>query len=627
MCRIKCWLPALAILIAPPASAQISPGALSRAHQDLEGPTKCATCHNFGLGERGFKCMDCHLEIKKRVDGKRGYHARAFYAASGSVDCARCHLEHNGRQFQITRIDKGKFDHAGLTDFSLLGKHKTLVCEACHNPAHLEAVARAEIKIKDVHRTFLGLGTQCTSCHADPHAGQLGSQCVNCHSQDAWKPAAGFDHSRSAFALTGRHQNVECRKCHTSSAANPAPHYKGLSFSGCQSCHMDPHRGAFQDATFRGSCESCHVTAGWKSVRAESGFDHQRTKFPLKGKHAELDCLKCHKSSDFRQAIAHERCSDCHEDAHRGQFNGRSLGNDCSACHSETRFKPSLFTREEHQRSAFPLQGKHSAIECVQCHKPEGKEAHYKLGTSTCVGCHTDPHAGQFQAAPHENRCEICHTQDTFRPSTFTLVRHGQTRFALAGAHAAVICADCHHSFPAAASAAARQYHFSELACTSCHADPHRTKESCETCHNLRQWKELRTFNHSATRFPLEGAHQTVICIACHRATPAAVTAKIQSLPDFLQTPRECLGCHEDVHGGQFLSAGREEDCSSCHTVTHWSTASFDHSKTKFPLDGAHQKVKCSQCHTRQEERPDRQIRIYRGTATRCRDCHATYSK
>ena len=494
-------------------------------------------------------------------------------------------------------------------------------------PYRIEASVRGEVKIKDLHRTFLGLGTQCTACHSDPHAGQLGAACTNCHSQDAWKPASNFDHTRTAFPLTGRHQSVGCQKCHAPQAGSTAPRYKGLSFSACENCHQDPHRGAFQEAAFRGRCESCHTTGGWKALRTESGFDHQRTKFPLNGKHAELDCLKCHKTFDFSQAIAHQRCSDCHEDVHRGQFAGRPGGSDCSACHSETSFKPSLFTKESHQRGAFPLHGKHAAIDCVQCHKPAGREAHYRFAATTCVTCHADPHAGQFSAAPWTNRCEECHTEEAFRPSTFTLVRHGKTHFALSGSHAAVLCVDCHKPLKNAENAASRQYHFNNLVCTSCHTDPHRTNESCDTCHNTSQWKEVRAFDHTKTRFRLEGAHQAATCAACHRPLAEAASARTASAPDFHATPRECTRCHEDVHGGQFLAAGRQEDCSRCHSITRWNAASFDHSKTQFPLDGAHQKVRCSQCHTRQEQRGDRSVRIYRGTPLKCSDCHASNVK
>src|SRR5215471_5406887 len=59
---------AIALWCCTLAEAQISPGPLSRAHQQLEGVTKCASCHDFGAGSRGFRCLECHAEIRRRVD-------------------------------------------------------------------------------------------------------------------------------------------------------------------------------------------------------------------------------------------------------------------------------------------------------------------------------------------------------------------------------------------------------------------------------------------------------------------------------------------------------------------------------------------------------------------------------
>jgi hypothetical protein len=618
---------ALALLLTPAAVAQISPGPLARAHRDLEGPTKCTTCHNFGLGNRGFKCLECHTEIAGRIERMRGYHARAYNVSRGQVDCARCHLEHNGLQFQITKLDRKTFSHDGLTDFPLLGKHKTITCEDCHNPKYIEAPARSEIKIKDLRKTFLGLPTECATCHKDPHAGQFTAPCQSCHSQDVWKPAAGFDHNRTVYPLTGKHQTTDCAKCHPTAAGSTVVRYKGLSFSGCQNCHADPHKGAFEEATFKGNCETCHTTADWKAVRNDSGFNHDQTKFPLRGKHAETGCFKCHKTSDFKEPVPYERCGDCHEDVHRGQFVSRAGGDDCKACHNETVFKPSTYTLELHQTSAFPLKDKHAPLACEKCHFAAGQDTQYRLGTLTCIGCHADPHAGEFAYEKYNNDCEACHSQQAFLPSSFAVAKHAETKFVLSGAHIAVLCGDCHMTMPGAVSEKARQYHVSGDTCTACHTDPHHTKETCDTCHNVRQWKELRVYDHSQTRFPLEGAHQTATCEGCHKPVQPPADPKVKATVDFARTPRECFECHEDIHGGQFMTGGKELDCTTCHSVNKWSLASFDHDKTSFPLEGAHDKVSCAQCHRERVEHEGKQIRQYRGTPSQCSDCHANIGK
>jgi hypothetical protein len=631
-------------------SGQISPGPLSRAHQQLEGTTKCASCHNFGEGTRGFKCLECHTEIRRRVEAREGYHRWAYNQSPSQTDCARCHLEHNGRQFPLTRFDNKKgFDHKGFTGFALEGKHTALACEGCHNFSKIPMAARAEIEVKDLNKSFLGLSKECTSCHRDQHAGQLGSDCLRCHSQDAWKPAAGFSHFRTAYPLTGLHQNVSCEKCHGPKPGETTAKYKGLPFAGCQSCHQDPHKGAFQDAKFQAACDKCHTTAGWKSNQPSLNFDHQTTKFPLHGKHAQSTCVQCHKDSDFRRPLPHEFCRDCHEDVHKNQFAVRAAGSDCSACHNEVSFKPALFTKETHQQSAFKLEGKHASLECSKCHLPEGKDAVYMVRKSICMDCHADPHGGEFSSAPYSNKCEMCHTQDRFRPSTFNSTRHSQTRFALTSAHAAVPCTDCHKlllgatagfvsktasveppgitASPGPLGDPARQYHLKFETCTACHTDPHRTTLSCETCHNARQWKELRSFDHNTTKFALIDAHQAVSCVNCHKPIQTNSGTNAKRTADFGHTARQCFECHEDVHGGQFMSPGNERDCSTCHAVTKWSAGEFDHNKTRFPLDGAHDKVRCAQCHTAQIERDGKTIRQYTGAPVRCGDCHGTNGK
>jgi hypothetical protein len=611
---------AAVFLMTAGAQAQISPGPLSRAHQTLEGATKCASCHNFGTGNRGLKCLDCHGEIHRQILLNRGLHALAYKASASQEDCARCHLEHNGRQFPITQFDKQKFDHAGLTRFALEGKHRELACSACHSPVHIQAAFRADIKMKDLNRTYLGMGRECTDCHRDPHNGQLDQNCTHCHSQDVWKPAGGFNHSRTAYALTGMHRDVACEKCHAPAPGHTEPKYKGVVFASCRDCHNDPHHGAFETAKFSRDCQGCHTTGGWKTIASSSGFDHENTVFPLRGKHAEIACAKCHKGSDFHEPVPHAVCKDCHEDVHRGQFDSRKAGSDCSACHNEISFKPSLFTKEMHQ-AAFRLEGKHAALECEKCHEPAGKEAVYEVHKLTCVACHADPHGGEFAGGPYTNKCEECHTQDKFGPTTFIPARHAKTKFPLTAAHAAVLCVDCHKPLQGAATEAARQYHFTNQSCTTCHADPHHTTLACESCHNEHQWKELKPFDHASTKFALEGAHQSVACAGCHASKPSAASAK--AAVDFSHTPLECSGCHEDIHGGQFMSAGKEKECSTCHNLERWGAAVFDHNQTNFALDGAHDKVACGQCHKDEIEKEGKTIRLYRGTPTRCADCHS----
>jgi len=616
--------------------AQISPGPLSRAHKSLDTTSQCTTCHRFGA-ETSFRCLECHAEIAGRMSAHRGLHPN-LVNKPGADDCARCHSEHNGENFNLIVWDQKAFDHS-KAGYPLLGKHAGVACSQCHNPQHIATGERTAIKV-NIGRTFLGLSQACSTCHQDPHAGRLGENCLQCHSFDDWKKVNKFDHGKTRYPLTGMHVSVACARCHTPGVDNK-PRYSGLPFAKCSDCHSDPHHGTFAQQ----SCQSCHNTSGWKRVATAAisqSFDHSKTKFPLEGKHAGVDCLRCHAGGDFKKPLVFAKCMDCHTpDPHNGQFAKRSDGGECASCHTVEGWKPSKFTVKEHAATAYPLQGKHAALRCEQCHIPKGKETLYKIRFARCTDCHGDQHQAQFAIAPYLNRCEQCHTLDGYRPSTFTLALHKNTRFLLTGSHLAIPCNDCHKATTAvlqpAAFVGARQvatYHWSELSCTTCHADPHKGQFrermlkavaegkplGCETCHSTKNWKEVVRFDHSTTSFPLVGAHRAVECSGCHR--PPRMETKLTNV-DFKAAPAKCEECHQDVHAGQFANAQRVTPCVSCHNSTRWKPSLFDHDlRTTFPLKGAHANVRCGQCHQQMKNVDGRNTLLYNPTPKECAACH-----
>jgi hypothetical protein len=604
-----------------PARAQISPGPLSQAHAGLEGTTRCTSCHSFGLGARKFRCTGCHSEIRERLSNKRGFHAAVVKSGAGDQDCARCHTEHLGPNFNIVKWEPSHddFDHR-QTGYALAGKHAGLACNRCHTAKNVSPAERKLIRVKDPAHTYLGVSPQCTTCHADEHRGQLDPDCARCHGFQSWKPAGGFDHEKTRYRLTGLHEKVACGGCHRTLTQEGKPYvqYKNFPFAACGSCHQDPHRGVFH-----GGCQDCHSTAGWKQVRTSSIFDHDRTQFPLHGAHAQVDCSRCHRTSNFKEPVPHARCADCHApDPHKGQFPGQ----DCAACHNEDRWKPSLYTVERHQSSAYPLLGKHATVSCAKCHLAAGADTLYHVKHGACFDCHQDAHGRQFAAAPYFDSCQLCHTVDGFRPSTFTLARHQETRFHLAGGHAATACMECHKPPAGRYPPPPAQYKFATLACVGCHQDPHQgasaapAKQGCEVCHSVRSWKEIGAFDHSATQFPLHGAHRAVACAGCHRPEGVGTARQIV----FQGAPSACTGCHEDIHGGQFLKGAALTECTSCHNEASWKPSTFNHeTRAKFSLRGAHQDVPCAQCHKETAEIGGRRVVIYNRAPSRCAACHA----
>jgi hypothetical protein len=542
----------------------LMPGKVIAGHAKLEG--QCSNCHvRFDRAAQDRLCLDCHKNVAADVRQKQGHHGRIK-----AQPCRSCHTDHRGREANIAPLDEATFDHK-LTDFALRGAHGKLECQSCH-------------KRKARHREA---PSQCISCHKkdDVHKGRLGAACADCHAETRWKEMK-FDHSKTRFPLTGKHAPLPCKDCHRDNIFKNAPlacaachtkddKHKGRFGDKCESCHNakswtaitfnhdkqtkypligkhrelkceschtghlyrdklqtacvachkkdDKHKG-----TLGTSCGDCHTERNWKQAR----FDHSKTRFPLRGKHDRIECKACHKTAVFRDAPM--ECVACHkkDDKHKG-----TLGPACGDCHTERDWKQ---TRFDHDKTRFPLRGKHRGTKCEDCHK----DANLKQTPSACYACHKkdDKHEGQLG-----QQCNTCHGEQDWKKASFD---HGRTRFPLLGKHLIVQCKSCH---------ATPRYKDAKTECVACHAkdDVHKRRlgPQCETCHNARDWKAW-DFNHDRkTQFPLDGAHRKLDCYACHKVAtdkkPTLATA--------------CVSCHaaDDVHDGSF---GRQ--CEQCHVTS-----------------------------------------------------------
>ncbi len=292
----------------------------------------------------------------------------------------------------------------------------------------------------------------------------------------------------------------------------------------------DAHKGRFGK-----SCQTCHSSSGWKTVR----FDHARdAHWALTGAHAKAACQSCHRGALYEEKLGKD-CLSCHraDDVHEGRNGAR-----CESCHSTAAWKTVRF---DHGRDTkFPLREAHAKLACEACHT--GPVHEQTLGMA-CADCHgkTDPHRGQLGTD-----CARCHSESSWR--AHVRFDHDLARFPLLGMHATVACEECH---------ASRAFHDTKRECLACHAkrDVHERKlgPSCAACHTPNGWA-LWKFDHAAqTSFALHGAHESVACERCHR-TPVA---------DFITLPADCNGCHsaDDVHRGGFGS-----NCAKCHGETAW---------------------------------------------------------
>lgn len=554
---------ALALCAVRPLAAQlISPGKLSREHSDLEGVRNCTLCHELRhSGISPALCLDCHKPLARRMSAGEGFHASLT-----EKNCAVCHREHFGRDFALVRLDTATFDH-GRTGWPLEGKHASSPCRDCHKA---ELVVAADVRAMTtkhgtLDRTFLGLSTGCQTCHeADsPHAGQFrGRSCGECHSPRGWKDTSAFDHHATGFELAGAHAKVDCARCHTATARPGKPalvRYDGTSRE-CATCHarVSPHGSQFDGL----SCGRCHDSAAWKGAER---FDHDRARFHLTGMHRKVPCAQCHASSGGSgskgtvryRGLSFASCKGCHEDPHAG-----AMAKACSTCHTTagwmTLDRSHLESTFDHATTGFSLDGKHGAVPCAACHDPRtvrssktvhiafepGTTAHtFPRPTSTaCAACHVDAHQGVFTDRTDAGDCAACHRQAGWTPVTFDLERHNrETRFRLQGAHMAVPCASCHQKD----GSGLPKLRLGEFSCRSCHAqsDPHGDQfagRACSECHTVTSF-HITDFDHSKTRFPLEGAHRGAPCASCHH------TERSQNgrpMVRYRPLGRECSDCH-----------------------------------------------------------------------------------
>jgi hypothetical protein len=462
-------------------------------------------------------------------------------------ECSRCH---------------GRFDR----------KVQNTLCLDCH-----KAIAKDLQDNSGFHgRLEADSASQCSQCHSD-HLGRDAD--ITRLVQES------FDHNQTDFELNGAHQRAACGSCHKpDEPRSKAP-------SACIACHKkdDVHQNSLGE-----KCQTCHNSSRW----SQQTFDHNSTRFALKGAHVDTQCAACH--PDQRYKNVPRECVSCHRgnDVHLNAY-----GNQCNQCHNSVRWIESHF---DHSTTDFALDGAHTAAQCSSCHPPAKAAA---TAPTACVDCHRvdDIHKGR-----NGDDCNRCHSTKRWKSTDFDHTR--DTDFPLVGKHGEATCLACH----------AGKIETSQpvRACIRCHRsdDIHRGElgETCNNCHNARGWLDQVRFDHDLTGFPLYGQHGLAPCESCHQNRQLAATET------------DCNHCHAQVdkHKGAL-----GEHCATCHNANSWTLWRFDHDTTDFPLTGKHQGQSCDLCHTQApaDKTPGQCVACHRkddahrgGFGNRCERCHST---
>ena len=584
-------------------------------------------------------CTDCHKDV----------HANKF-----GQNCKKCH---NTTSWARVKLPQGELAMHQKTKFPLKGLHRSVKCKSCH-----------ALKPNGELRTKGRKYKRCRDCHDDAHFGQLNNytqkgDCKFCHSVEGFAPAR-FDYKRhnelSRFKLEGAHLAVACNKCHFANPKRfkarlnlkrlrflkrkkrkPLFNYSTLKFPDqlldkpCSGCHPDPHQGRFA-AKYK-DCSQCH---NQEDFARQAKFDHQTTRFPLQGKHKQLACAACHQPLEgqgdilqsqepaifkgwhknlwaskklnknrnfralwrFRQITTPFKtklnrlytpikmsCRSCHADPHLGQFKLTAKGDkfqypnkqDCSRCHTFEDFKKLRF---DHQKdSSYHLKGKHRDLECSQCHIKVATSSIFP-GLDASDPLDSDADKGEITGKAGSGFTSL--------PKSLVLYKNIPTN-----------CAGCHQD---PHRGAFRGYVLkAEVNAQPANSDlvgnaaaANKTTD-CLQCHNQSNWHQTK-FSHQNTAFPLLGAHTRVACYQCHK-TPGQMPGK------------KCSSCHQSNH-----PQIAQPDCQNCHnqnSFTHLDGVQA-HSRTLFPLQGAHLGVPCLSCHQSSLTRTSWKV------STRCVACH-----
>jgi hypothetical protein len=584
-----------------------------RTGKHAEAP--CASCH-VGSEKPSTSCGSCHNQPE-------ALHAQAPHNVAACETCHQapgvewsvatqtCVTCHSDRQQHFPMRECGSC-HAfkpGAATFQhpveLPGKHPPAACSSCHTSAEKPATSCSSCHQQTggaLHAAGTHAGTACAtchgtasvawtgvdqqacgSCHADKQSHYAGITCSSCHAFSA--KGTTYQH---AWALSGKHQSVACKTCHTS-AAKPDPN--------CSSCHKTTGGGLHAaDTHTKATCQSCHGTAStsWKGVNQQSctgschtnksehypsqscstchSFTGQPASYkhawPLSGKHAETACKTCHTSA----AKPDPNCASCHKQSAGLHAEEPHAGTACATCHGTASTGWKGVTQQTCTSGCHKDRTEHfPALACASCHSFTGQTVNYnhawplsgKHAATGCESCHTS-------AAKPDPNCATCHK--TTGGGLHTKEPHTKTA-----------CQSCH------GTAATGWSGVNQQSCLSCHGDrsSHFSGSSCQSCHAFTP--NGTNFQHTA--WPLSGKHQSASCDRCHTSSAKPSTS--------------CTACHKaptvELHRKE---AHTRNSCQTCHgtTFTGWAV----------------ERQTCLNCHAKDYAEKDK----HQGTTALCQSCH-----
>ena len=227
----------------------VTPGKLSAAHAFLEN--NCEGCHTPIQGVERENCVVCHANASEILQRQ----PTAFHA--DVTECNSCHLEHQGRDSQISIMDHKflatvgmkmlpnpdvPFDQGTAMQDVLKG---LIATNRSTDPLFVHSSISAEEST-----------LECASCHSndDRHFGLFGDDCVQCHRTDQWSLPEFIHPSNNSY---------DCNQCHEAPPSHYMQHFKMISA-----------KVAGQPKAKVEECFACHQTTSWNDIKRAGWYKH-----------------------------------------------------------------------------------------------------------------------------------------------------------------------------------------------------------------------------------------------------------------------------------------------------------------------------------------------------------------
>ena len=314
-------------------------------------------------------------------------------------------------------------------------------------------------------------------------------------------------------------------------------------------------------------------------------------------RHAQIECVRCHKGTTRPGSDEHKPCDDCH----RKEFLGKP-GLFCRVCHEPIQASPVVaklkaYPSEDAWESEPPrfdhklhldrtkmesAVGFH--VTCVDCHASDERGL-ARPDHATCGRCHA-PEAKLKNAPDMTTGCAGCHAVGLQERTRHRLIKddlhfdHVRHRTDRKGQP--IACEQCHVQTPGSTAFSDHPPPRVEN-CVACHDDSDRVPETmrmreCEACHTER----IARLTSLAPRSHLPITERPLDHTLAFRRDHAEVADR---------NPTRCAGCHTQMSGNPRAA------CDECHQTMKPADHRITWRELDHGADAETDRDRCARCH------------------------------